>query len=59
MDLDAVILELKKRRAVLDEAIAVFERLVEAERQEKAKVPSRPSPRKKPKPGPRKKVATG
>lgn len=59
MDLDAVIVELKKRRGVLDEAIAVFERLVEAERQEKAKIPSRPSERKKPRPGSRKKVATG
>ena len=58
MDLDAVIKELQKRRAVLDEAIAVFERLVEAEKQEKSTLAAAASHRRKPKPGSRKKAAS-
>ena len=57
MDLDAVIKDLKKRREVLDEAIGVFERLVEADKREKAQTASPGRPSRKAKRGLRKKSA--
>jgi hypothetical protein len=50
VDLDAVIRDLQRRRGVLDEAIAVFERLVEEEKVEKGKKVGGTGPRKKAKP---------
>jgi hypothetical protein len=50
VELDAVIRDLQRRRVVLDEAIAVFERLVVAEQVEKGKKVAGTGPRKKAKP---------